>query len=327
MASKFARDAQRAAVAASEARAAKAAKLALALAWQALPSILTDEALAAIERGETGAMRTAIRKPPRSSVLPAIRAAQRAGWAAGIREGREAIEVFDDGARAQVLAERARLREKYRATGPEMKQAREQAAAFLKSFTAHLRDQVAEEMATARGKPDPQRAFRDSRDFLETMRSGGDLSPEARRFVKGVESSARDVLATPLLEVDWATARRGEVAAWKASDTVVLAEFSATMDDETTPACAFLDGETMLSTDRRVDSYNPGLHYRCRSKLVARAGTRKEATWDKRQTKIIGEPSAGSDTQRGYTLRPSQIKVPAGAPNVPPPHHLAEWVG
>lgn len=338
-ASSHARANQRQAVKASEQRAARAAKAATAAAWQAIGSVLTEDVLAAIEAGETGKAQELLRRPATTAVLPVVKRAAKDGWEAGLKEGKKALrdvfgERFDDltAARRAELARRAARAEQHRPTGPEAKQAREQARAFLKSFMSHVKDQVGDELASARGKADPAKAFRDARDTLESIKGGGELSPTARRFVRGVEKRADRVLATPLLEVDWAASRRAETVPWKHAPEgdgvrILIVEFAATMDDSTTPACNFLDGATMLPNDKRMDRVRPGIHYRCRSKFVARMGTRDELTWDERISKVIGEPRAGAEQQRSYTLRPSQIKVPLTAPNVAPPRHLAEWVG
>ena len=46
---------------------------------------------------------------------------------------------------------------------------------------------------------------------------------------------------------------------------IVAYEYSAVMDDRTTPFCADWDGEILLASDPQIDQNNPPNHFRCRS--------------------------------------------------------------
>ncbi len=46
---------------------------------------------------------------------------------------------------------------------------------------------------------------------------------------------------------------------------IVAYEYSAVMDDRTTPFCTDWDGEVLLANDPRIDQNNPPNHFRCRS--------------------------------------------------------------
>ena len=254
----------------------------LDLARRVIADAITSEVLAAVEAGETGRMREAMRRPSGSTVLAlaVVKRVQREAFAAGRKEGdaalrqvfadRGGVEVFDG--RAEVLRERAaaaaRTRE-FRATREEMRQAREQARNLIKSFIAHARDGIAAVMGKARAGG---KGFTDARDLVEQVKRGDPSSPAARGLMRGITTGIKGVAATPILEVDWQASRRGLVDRWKAVveskteegrkvDAGLLVDYTSEMDDETTPACQFLDGATLASDDARVAEYNPQLHY------------------------------------------------------------------
>ena len=306
---------------------------ALALLSEALAAMLTPDVLDAVERGETGAMRAALRRPPTGLAVPLLKRAAVTAWAAGREEGIEdlrrlRIERFDDMSRAAILERRAARAEEYRAAGPELKQFREMARQIMRSFASHTRDELGDELARAREREDSALAFRDARTMLEDIKAGRPVSPTMRRFIRGVEGRLKSVVATPILEVDWRVARRAETQAWQEVKTeTMLLEAGTAGDDEVTPWCQFADMLAMVHDDPRAHGeYAWGAHYNCRTKWVVRRGEPDEANWDERITKVIGEPRAGAEQQATYTNRASDFKIPAGAPNVPPPATLAEWL-
>lgn len=314
---------QKDAVKASDKRAGKAAKDATSAAWSAVGKALTPEVLDAIEQGAVGKMRAAMSRMPVGAVLPAVKASAKKAFDAGLKEGdKVAPDTFAESGRT---SKQARAR-RYRATGPEMRQARAQSRSFLQSFTRALSDTWAELMGKAKEAPDPSAALGELRATATTLKSGGG-GAKAEAFRRKVARRAGKKLATPLADVDWAAARRGETAAWSSHETTVLVEFVATNDDATTPACAFLDGAKLSSKDtKRLQEYTPGLHFRCRSMFVATAGKVSDIDWDEKRSRSIGEPSASSPRRTSYTKKPSQVKVPGSAPNVAPPKRLSDWL-
>ena len=278
--------------------------------------MISDRLLDAVERGEVGRARALVVIPPTARAVPLMQSVQKAAWDHGRAQGLEtAARVGTTGmgenpspARIARLAARERRRAAFKADGVENTQAHRQAREIMRSFRAALREQLGQEVSTAKASRNPDGALRDMRTTLERLRAGQTQTPEVEALLKGVERQARDTMATPILEVDWETSHRGEIAGWRAAEVLILAEFGAVLDDATTPVCRFLEGGVMSVDDPRIDHYQPMLHYGCRSRFVAMSGDSGDLNWDK------GSPPR------------SRIKVPSGAPNIPPAKSIGEWM-
>jgi len=220
-----------------------------------------------------------------------------------------------------------------------------QTEALLRAALAKAREEIAREIREAKeeARKQVQKQRLDAAKAEATRRQkmleraemlrrhqrakGKPRDDRGRRFNTRVTADVGAVAASTM-EVDWEVSQRAKVEAYKVSKRRIFLEFVARMDGETTPACAFLDGSVIDKSDPDVTRYTPQLHFNCRSAWRPRVSKDDLHDWDTKKARVIAEPSL-EDKPKRYSLPGGvrQIKVPGGAPNVPPPRKLSEWLG
>ena len=115
-----------------------------------------------------------------------------------------------------------------------------------------------------------------SRDVLEktrdviknSLQEGTTLQEREKELQKVLEVSNSRIESIARTEVTRAH-NLGSLTAMKANEDVIGVEFSAVLDNRTTPMCSERHGLRMRLDDPRIPENTPPLHVRCRSMLLA----------------------------------------------------------